>query len=401
MNFLLYYIFRKYFVKLNFSDEGISLEKGLFLKRFTIIPLSSVVRITSRRTLFQRLFGAKEISVFTLGGTIKFYLRKSERLPFLPEPCQTIANPHFRDIAFGAFIDTRALGGIFIFAAVLRKISIIIGSEYFNELIAVFTKTAAELEKALGFFKVAVPQIAITLAVFALGSWVFAYIRKLLRLSGFRVSKGGGLLFIGSGVLTLYEHVLIPNSAAAIYCDTVTTVLARRAPLYLRGVIVSPCVKRSDLSEMQKALCGLKLPKETLSSPKSAFWGHIAAPLSWFGAFTAALIAVYRWGYPAALLKTVLYSSAIVNFYTAALYLLYMYLSGISFEGTITAVTARRGLRLYTAVFPLDIVTLTTVSQSVFQRRSGRCNYRLELVEHRKFTARQLPKRELLRLTPF
>lgn len=401
MNFLFYYILRKFFVKLNLSSKQISLEKGLILKRTSVMPLSCIVRITARRTLLLRIFGAKEISVFSLNGTLKFYLKKSGRLSFLPKPCQTVAKPRFREIAFGAFIDTRALGGVFVFAAVLRKLSVIIGGEYVSELIAVFTKTAAELEKALGFFKVAVPRIAITLAVFALGSWVFAYIRKLLRLSGFRVSKADGLLFIESGVLTLYEHVLVSNSAAAVYCDTITCLAARRAPLYLRGVMLCPCVKRGELEKTLKTLCGFKIPPNRLSPPSRAFLGYTAAPLTWAGVFGALLIAAYHIDFSVMLLKTVLYSGMIISLYTAVLYLLYMYRSSVSADENFTAISSRRGLRLYTAVFPNRIVTESTFSQSIFQRSRRLCGCRLSLIERRSFTARQLPKNELLRRTPF
>lgn len=419
MNFLLYYILRKFFVKLRFSDKEICLEKGLLLKRAAVMPLSSVVKITARRTLIMRLFLAKEITVFTLGGKLVFYLSKNERLPFLPQKRDNVIKARFGAAAFGAFIDTRALGGLFVFTAVLRKFSAILGSEYFNRLISVLTGTVNELEKALGFFRVAVPRIAVTLAVFALGAWVFAYVRKLLRLSRFRVSKNGGMLFVGSGVLTLYEHMLVqnsaelfgavsnqnsiksPNSAAAIYCETVTTLITRRAPLYFRGVMVCPCVKRGELPKTLKTMFGMKIPQKKLRSPRRAFLGHIAAPLSWLGVFCALLAAAYCSGYSAMLLKTVLYSGAIVNLYTAVLYLLYMYRSGIACGKNGAAVYARRGLRLYTAVLPNGVIKQITVSQSLFQKRSGLCNFKLGIVERRKFIARQLPKKELLRRTPF
>lgn len=398
---MLYYILRRFFVKLRFSDKEISLEKGLLLKRAAVLPLSAVVRITSRRTLIMRLFRAKEITVFTLGGKIGFYLPKNERLPFLPEKRSVAIRPRFRNVMFGAFIDTRALGGLFVFTAVLRRFSAIFGSEYFNRLISVLTKTANDLEKALKFFRIAVPRIAVTLIVFALGAWVFAYIRKLLRLSRFRVSRNGGLLFVGSGVLTLYEHALVQNSAAAVCCETITTVMSRRAPLYFRGVMICPCVRRGDLPKTLKTLCGIKAPRQKLSSPKRAFLGHIAVPLSWLGVLSAALITAYCFVPSAMLLKTVLYSGVIVNLYAAALYLLYMCRSGIAFGGDLTAVSARRGLRLYTAVFPNDIIKQKAVSQSLFQKRSGLCNYKLSIVERRKFTVRQLPKSEFLRRIPF
>ncbi len=388
MNFLLYFILRKLFVKLRFSDKEISLEKGLLLKRLSVMPLSAVVRITSRRTLFLRLFHAKEVEVFTLGGKMRFFLSQNEKLPFLPDKRTVVSRPRFREVMLGAFIDTRALGGLFVFAAVLRKISAIFGSEYLDYIVSALSQTAEELEKALGFFRVAVPKIAVTLAVFALGAWTFAYLRKLTRLARFRVSKSGSVLFVESGVVTLYEHALVPNSAV-IRCDTVTTLLTRKAPLYIWNVMICPGAKLT------------KLPKHRLSSPKRAFLGHIAVPLTEIFLFSLALGAVYFTDVSAMLLKTILYSGIIVNLYAVVLYILYMCRSGALFGEKRVLVSARRGLRLYTAAFPRETVTMEKVSQSVFQRRSGMCNYRLFITERRKFTVRQLPKSELLRHTPF
>lgn len=401
MKFLLYFVLRRVFVTLRFSDSEICLEKGLFVKRASVMPLSSVVKVTKRRTLIMRLFRAKEVTVSTLGGEIVFYLSQNERLPFLPERRSHALTPRFRDVMFGAFIDTRALSGLLVFTAVLRKFNAIFGSEYFDKLIAALTRTADELERVLGFFRVAVPRILVTLTVFSLGAWTFAFIRKLLRLCRFRVFKNGDLLFVGSGVLTLYEHALVLNSAAVISCDTLTTLITRRAPLYFRGVMICPCVRRGELAKTLKALCGVKLPQNRLASPKRAFFGHIAAPLAWFGAFAALIVLAYCSDRSVMLLKTVLFSGAVVELYTAVMYLLYMPRSGIARGGDVAAVTARRGLRLYTAVFPCDIIGQKAVSQNVFQKRSGLCNVKLALVEHRKFTARQISKNEYLRRIPF
>lgn len=394
-------------MRLRFSEKEVSLEKGLLLKRFSVMPLCAVVRATTRQTLTMRLFRAKEVSLFTLGGKIRFYLPRDERLPFLPEYEQAVLKPRLGELMFGAFIDTRALGGIFVFTAVLRKFTSIFGSEYFNRLISVLTKTSEELEKALGFFSVTVPRVAVTLAVFVVGSWVFAYIRKLLRLSRFCVSRKGKMLFVKSGIVTLYEHALVPNSndgfygASAVRCETLIAVLTNRAPLYLRGVMILPCVRSRKLAKTLKTVCGFKMPQNTVTSPRKAFLGHIVSPLSWFGVFAAALALIYTTGHSAMLLKTVLYCGAIIKIYTAALYLLYMCRSRTVFGTEYSAVSARRGLRLYTAVFPSDIIARITISQSLFQRRSELCNIKLSLVERRKLTARQLPKTELLRRIPF
>ena len=391
MNFLLYYILRKLFVKLKFSDNEIFLEKGILVKRAAVLPLSAIVQITSRRTVLMRVFRAKEITVFTLGGKLRFFLSQNEPLPFLPIRRSVCLKPRFREVAFGAFIDTRALGGIFVFSAVLRRISTVFGGEYFNRIITAITDTANELERTLRFFRITVPKIAVTAAVFALGAWVFAYFRKLMRLSHFRVSQKNGFLFVQSGSFTLYEHALVLNSASAVYCDTFTTLFAKRAPLYLRGVMVAPCVKRERLPKTLNALCGFKMPKSKLSPPKRATLGYVAAPLVWLGVFAAAIFAVYLLDFSSELLKIALYCGFFINLYAAALYLIYMRHSGVGADKFVL-VSARRGLRLYTAVFPPDTLDRRTLSQSVFQKRAGFANLKLFTVERLKLTARQLPK---------
>lgn len=397
----MYYILRRFFVELNITETEIRLVKGILIKRAAVLPISSVVRVTVRRTLVMRLLRAKRVIVFTLGGKVEFYLSKNEPLSLVPESRAALIKPRFYELAFGAFIDTRALAGLFVFAAALRRVSALFGGEYFDRVITALTKTANDLERALRFFQITIPKIAVTIGVFALGSWVFAFIRKLLRLSRFRVfsEPNGERVIVTSGIFTLYEHALVPNSAA-VRSETLISLLTRRAPLYLRGVMICPCVKRDKLPKKLKKLCGYKAPQTRLSSPKRAFFGHILAPLTRLGIFAAALFAAYRLEY-SELLKIALYSGVFVNLYAAALYLLYMSRSGITVSGDFAAVTARRGLRLHTAVFPRDVVTYTTITQSPFQRRTGLCGYKLSLVESRKFTVRQLPKSELLRRTPF
>ncbi|MDE6727242.1 MAG: PH domain-containing protein [Oscillospiraceae bacterium] len=385
---------------LKLSENGFALTKGLVIKRSYVLPISAIVRITVRRTPLMRILRAKEVSVFTLGGKVEFFLAQSEPIPLMPKSRAAAIKPRLRETAFGAFIDTRALGGLFVFAAALRRISALFGGEYFDRVITVLTNTADDIEKALRFFRIAVPRIAVTLGVFALGSWVFAYIRKLLRLSGFRVfvSSAKDQIMIKSGVFTLYEHALVPNSAV-IASETLTSFLTRRATLYLRGVMICPCVRRDKLPKTLKTLCGFKMPIERVSSSRRAFFGHIAAPLLWLGVFSAALFAARRIPH-SELLKIVLYSGVLIKLYTIILYLLYMGRSGISFGRDFSAVTARRGLRLCTAVFPNDSVTLTSTKQSIFQRRSGLCHETLATIGG-SFTARQLPRKECPRHTAF
>ncbi|MBD5130182.1 MAG: PH domain-containing protein [Ruminococcaceae bacterium] len=403
MNLLLYYFLRKLFVKLYFTEKYIYLKKGVILRRLSVIPLDRVVRVTSERSLIMRIFGAKKMIVFTVSGNVTFYLRKSEDLPFLPEIRSVPVRPRFSEVIFGAFADTRALGGMALLAAFLRRISAIFGGEYFDRVMYALSETAETLSDALSLLHIAVPGIAALLAVFVLAAWSLAFARKLLRLANLRAARHGSLLRVQSGVITLYDHTLVLNSAA-VTVSPLSAILAKRAPVYLRGVMIHPAARRAKSAKMIRALCGIPVdgaPK--LKPPRSSFLGFCAAPLWWTVGFAAMLALVYisdglRY---AMLLKTALYSGLMISLYAVAVSLVCMSRSGLTVGERTVKLSMRRGLRLYAYSVPKVTLAEETISQSVFQRRSGLCHFRLATAERSRLTARQLIKSEIPRCTPF
>ncbi len=393
MSFILYFVLRRFFVDLSFTSAGIVLRRGLFIRRIHTVPLRSVVRITVKRSVFLRIFRAKEAEICTLNGKFKLFLRRDEQIPFLPKPPARYIKPRFRETAFGAFIDVRALGAVALFAAVLRRIGTIFGGKYLDGILEVLDTAAVNVEQALSAMRVYVPRAAAALAVFALAAWTFAFLRKLAALSRFCVGRRGEYVTVSSGLFTLYEHTLVLNNAAAVMCDSPVSLIVKHSPLYLRDVMIFPSVRRSELRKVLRVLCGIRSldPRKTVT-PESAVFGFCAAPLGWSGGFAAAIALVYISDRlrKAMLLKTALYCGLFVSLYAAAVCLLYIKHSGIVF-GERRVVCARRTLRLYTAVFDKEAAVGETISQSVFQRRSGSCNFKIYTIERRSFKVRLIP----------
>lgn len=403
MNFLLYYIFRKLFVRLDFTENEIILEKGIVVRRKSVLPLKSIVRVSAERSLIMRIFGAKKIIVFAVRGKITFYLRKTEPLPFLPMIRSVPLKPRFSAVMFGAFTDTRALGGIALLAALLRRIGSIFGGEYFNNIISAISDTAETLTNALSVLHIAVPKIAAVLAVFVLAAWSLAFVRKLLRLANHRAARHGDLLRVQSGVITLYEHTLVLNSAA-VSVSPLSAVLAKRAPIYLRGVMIFPSAPSDKAPKIIRALCNIPVDNAPqIRPPRSSFFGFCAAPFWWAVGLSAALVLVYfsKSFRSAMLLKIVLYCALIVSLYTILVCLVYMKHSGIAVGNSSVKVSQRRALRLFTDTVPRGTIIENTVSQSLFQKRGGLCNCRLATAERTRLTARHLVKNEIPRYTPF
>ena len=244
MGFILYFILRKLFVKLDFSQNKLRLEKGLILKRVFVLPFSAAVRISRRKTLLMRIFRAWEVEVYTLGGKVKFYLKNGETLPFLESFPPTVKTAPAEQL-FGAFAATRALAGVTFFVAVMRRIGSVFGSEYYDRVISVFFRAADSIGKLLQFLHIAVPRITAAAAIFAVSAWTLAFLMKFASLARFRVGRRRDIVYVSSGFITLYEHTLVRNSAAAVSCFSLVSVIFDRAPLYLRGVMIHPAVSKA------------------------------------------------------------------------------------------------------------------------------------------------------------
>lgn len=393
MKFLFYYILRRFFVSLEYSGEKITLRKGLILKRTSVVPLSAIVKTVVKRSPFMRLFRAKEITLCTLGGKIEFFLGENEQPPFLPAMPKCRIKPSFGGILFGAFIDTRALAGIAFFTAILRKIGVIIGSSYFDGLISALMTTAEKLSQTLLIIHVAVPRVAAFAAVFAICSWIFAFTVKLLRLSGFCLSRKKELVFIKSGVFTLYETVLVRNTDAVIMRKTIICLFARRSPVYCNKTMIIPAASENDFERILEKLFGI--PPESVVLAKTPFKkiaGHCIVPLWVFGISLALLVMFYMsWLSFAQLLKTAIYCAVFASGYISLCGVILMKNASSAFGENRVKLSFRRGTAVYSACFPRGISRSITLSQSIFQRFANLCDYKAFIIGRKSYKARQLP----------
>ena len=395
MKILFYYILRRFFVSLSADPEKITLTKGLILKRTSVLPRSSVVKIITRRSPLLRIFRAKEVTIFTLNGKIELFLGKNESAPFLPEVPKISVKPRFREILFAAFIDTRALAGIAFFAAVLRKIGKIFGSSYFDGIISAIFSTAEKISEALTVVHVTVPKIAAFTAVFAVCSWIFAFLVKLLRLSRFRLSRRGEYVLIKSGVLTLYETALVRNTAAVLTRKTFVCQLSGRAPVYYHDTMVYPAASEAISEHILKRFFGI-IPESSalLKTPLRGILGHCTVPLWIFGISSALLTAVYFSELNSAqLLKTALYCAIFASGYVSVCGMLLMSKAESTFGEFRVKISFRCGTAVFCACFPRGISRGELLSQNFFQKTSRLCDYRVFVVGRKSFRARQMPFR--------
>lgn len=392
MRFIIFFLLRRFFVRVECNSEKIVVTKGIFLVRTAEVPLRSIVRITVRRSLFFRVFRAKEVEVFCNFGSVKFFLGRDEIFPTsgtFPENAELaefVKSAKFSEEAFGAFSDTRALGGAFLFAAALARLSGLLGDEYSERVSAFLEKLLSDaVSNVSGLLRSAqifIPRAAVAVAVFVLAGWVFAFLKKLLSLTRFRVAFVGETALVKSGMLTLYEHTLFLNSSAAVYEESVMSLLLDLAPVRARGVILFPAVGRGKARVVGR---------HSVGSPLRSFWGHCGAPLVVAAAAGAGLAC--RLAFPslrsAELLETALLCALAASLYAAAVRAVYIRCSGISPTEHAVAVTASKSLRLRSAVLPRERIVCIVRRRNLFNKSRGNVEFFTQ--ERLRFKARQIP----------
>ena len=400
MKIILFYILRKFFVKLEVKGNLIILEKRLFIRKITLLNTADIVRAQTRRTPILRILKAKEVTLFTQHGKIEFYLSESETPDFLPKRGNSCLKPRFPERIFGAFIDTRALTGIAVFALTLRKIGVIFGGSYFDGIIRALFTTAESVTKALSIAHIVLPRTAVFLGIFALVAWLFAFFRKILALSGFELSPRNGAVYVKSGLITLYENLLVLNTAAVVSRTTLFSLITKRSPMYCRGVMVFPCASGKVRGKILRSFFGIRTRSaRSVKSPSRAVFGHCLLPMWLFIGFSAMLALLFVTGYGSALItRTVLTAGILISAYLFLLFFLYMRSAESAFSEDYLVISTRKSAALYTAFFPAHLISGAALSQTVFQQLSGLCTVKISLTEHRNCTARLIPESSLNRV---
>lgn len=378
MNIILYFILRRFFAEIRFSDSAVFLRKGIFFRRESRLPLSALTYAEIKRTPLLRVLRGKQVTLHSAAGNLVFFLRKWETLPFLPENRGAPLRPKRREILLAAFSDTRALSGIVIFSGTLSRIGKILGGEYYNRVILTITDTAERLAAVLDILHIYVPRITAVLAVFVVAAWLFSLLLKLLQLSRFTVFRGSETLTVRRGIFTLYEHTLVLNAInAAVSEKGVTAALIGYAPLYVRGVMIYPAADVHTAQRLARVLCRLpEAGKTVLRPPKKALFGHIAVPLGWGAALLGVIAlchAAFYLGYlpKMPVLRSLLWCGSALCGWLVFAQLIYMRRSFISAGENALCITARKGARLVSATLPYSNAARFEENQSLFQKRSG------------------------------
>ena len=397
MDFILYYLLRRFTVRLEISKDSILMLKGLIFRREYYAPFEAVTLIEQRQTIIMRLFRAKEITIHTLSGRgFTLWLKNSERII---EVCGVTIAPKKCAMLLGALVDTRALSGVVVFLLTMRRIYAVLGSGYYDKAISALYKAAGELKLVLERVNITIPQIAAVAAVIVALAWLGKFVWKVFAMSRFRVIAMRDFLVIRRGFFTLYQCAVVRrNINAVVTTDNLTTLIFGAAPLYVRHTMIFPPAPREVRERITDILCDIpcEYNQRRVKPPFRAIFGHCAQPLSWLAAFGGMYGLLWLGQYleyipPVPLLRSLMLAGAAVSLWYTAVYAIYMFRSSIVCTEKSAEITARRGARLYTAAVNSKMRTQNVLSRNIFQLVSGLCDAEIRVLGGGRFKLRNIP----------
>lgn len=397
MDFILYYLLRRFTVRLEISKDSILMLKGLIFRREYYAPFEAVTLIEQRQTIIMRLFRAKEITIHTLSGRgFTLWLKNSEQII---DVCGVTIAPKKRAMLLGALVDTRALSGVVVFLLTMRRIYAVLGSGYYDKAISALYKAAGELKLVLERVNITIPQIAAVAAVIVALAWLGKFVWKVFAMSRFRVIAMRDFLVIRRGFFTLYQCAVVRrNINAVVTTDNLTTLIFGAAPLYVRHTMIFPPAPREVRERITDILCDIpcEYNQRRVKPPFRAIFGHCAQPLSWLAAFGGMYGLLWLGQYleyipPVPLLRSLMLAGAAVSLWYTAVYAIYMFRSSIVCTEKSAEITARRGARLYTAAVNSKMRTQNVLSRNIFQLVSGLCDAEIRVLGGGRFKLRNIP----------
>ena len=145
MEFIMYFLLRRIFLRVDLARDTVRVSKGLLLRRQFCIPFSAVTKV-------EGLLRGKRVEISTLSGGVSFYMKSVEHIPFLPEYDGAYIRAKPFQSVVGAFVDTRALSGVITFGLFLNRIGSVFGDESFGRIMTALAGAAEGVTKLLPRF---------------------------------------------------------------------------------------------------------------------------------------------------------------------------------------------------------------------------------------------------------
>lgn len=377
----------------SFGEEGLTLQRGLLLRRRVSLPLSSITTLSLVRPFLLRPLQVAVLHADTAAGRshssdLSLLLRLKDAnaivaarehslnpLPFT----QREYRPQSAYVAFLAAFNASSAAGIAFLATFISQTGRLLGDRFSQMIYGTFERLTLLL--AFG-----IPPTAAALAYLILFGWLLAFLVNLLRYNNFRLQRQSGALRIHSGLFTLRRYCVAVREIN--YLDLRMGVLS-----FLLGIhtLVIHAVgygkQRDDISTIAltrrqdtAATLAMMLPEFPLTPRQltphwpsifkfinDPFWPCLLIPVAaWLtGRFFPDWAFFAGWmGFMLSIPAWWLMLVRLIDFFT----------SGISRQGDIFTLRYSHFYRLHRVAIPKGRIAKVCLRQSILQRGDDRCD---------------------------
>lgn len=386
------------------TPHSLTLQRGILLRRTTVIPLRNVTTLTAERRLLSRPFGVVRVNIDTEAGhrhmaDATLLIGRRQAACFLPDtPAGDAFRPARVRLLLLSVLFSNSLSGVLLLTILLRQLGVLLGKGV-QQLVLDNLQAAADAVTVI-------PRTAVLLGLILLGGWLITAAGHVLRHLPFTAHRREATLVISTGWLTRRTHIC--GLDAIHYTDhrqTLAARLLRRTTVYISctgygkdkntlAVLVPPAGYARAATELAALLPACTPVPLTVRPAVSALWRYGRAPfmlglgLLLFGRRLAGLLPL--WAASAAPLVEL---GALPCLWLLAMRLAALCHAGIGCQGGRLTLCYSRRLTLHRVTVSLSHITAVRVRQSLFQRWSGRCDVLIYTANeaHRPHRIRQLP----------
>lgn len=216
-------IFRWAFVYFELESDGITAHSGLFGMFNTKVYYSEITTFSCCQNYFQRPFNACTMYIETNAKAVsstdvKLVLsRKNVNMIFdiVTEQChgkpKMTVKPKKKYLLVFSLLFSSTLTGVIIFATFMFELYQLVGNEMERELIERVNGEITRVNTQFFKFLSQVPRIIQLIAFVAIGGWLISFTANLMRHWSFKATRCGCQIIIQSGIITKRKHVINRN----------------------------------------------------------------------------------------------------------------------------------------------------------------------------------------------
>jgi len=405
-------------------DNGVlTVRRGIFLRRESVIPLHKISAVTAARTVFLSLTGAARVSIDTEAGggkkaDIELLIHKKDL--YLFERCRGGRRPpetpgvpalqkrvsfRMRSRLLAAVSMSNPAAGLLFAAPLVNRLGKLLGE-------SIHGKIYDALGIASGLLAKVIPAAASGLAALLLAGWLFSIGLILFKEGRVTLSATGSRVIVRRGVVSVVRTLGNKHNIYGVVVRRHFYALLRR--LYSGSVICAgfskekdgsgmqiPCVKQAECYAVIEGIFGFDPEIVPEICPHKKSWpAFFAAPAAIFLLESAVCAALWLFfpGYKSVIMPTL--SVFLLLFAARAYVAAYCRRhGGVAFSDGRMVVFEQKKYTATTAHLPYDKIGGITLAQSPFQRGERLCRLRVFMLceQANGFTAPGLPVEDVLK----